>query len=129
MKKFVATILAIIYLTASTGATVNIHYCMGKLQSMDFGHSLENKKQCPKCGMSNKKGCCEQKYQVVKVEKKYTVPATNVSATKVINLPAQFYAIDRLMVNTTETENYFFSNSPPDKGLVPLFIRHRVFLI
>ena len=129
MKKFIATILAIVYFAASTGATVNIHYCMGKVQSMDFGHSLGNKQQCSKCGMSNKKGCCEQKHQIVKVEKKYTVPSTNIAVKKFNNLSAPFYTVDRVTISTIETTDYPFANSPPDKGQVPLFIRHCVLLI
>ena len=36
MKKLLITILALVYLTVSSGATVNLHYCMGKLMSWDL---------------------------------------------------------------------------------------------
>jgi hypothetical protein len=129
VKKFLATILAIIYFTASTGAAVNIHYCMGKLQSMDFGRLAGKKKVCSKCGMANKKGCCEDKHQVVKLDKKYTVPVTVFSATKFISLPTKFYSIEPLPIRTNEILDYSSSNSPPGKGNLPLFIRNCVFRI
>ena len=67
MKKFLTTILALVYLATSTGATIHLHYCMGRL----FSWSLVDKdsKTCGQCGMpksgkdahclSFKDGCCK----------------------------------------------------------------------
>lgn len=129
MKKVLATILTLIYFVASTGATVNIHYCMGKPQSMDLGHPLSKKEVCHKCGMTNKKGCCEEKQQVVKLEKKYTIPVTGVSATKITSLPTRYCAIEPSGIQLNDIVNYFSSNSPPGRGGIPIFIRNCVFLI
>ena len=49
MKKVLAIILAFVYLTSSMGATVHLHYCMGKLASWSLiDHESKN---CAECGM------------------------------------------------------------------------------
>jgi len=131
VKRFLATILAVIYFTASTGATVNIHYCMGKLQSMDLWHSKQKEKEkvCDNCGMTNKKGCCEDKHQVVKIEKKYNIPVTNISFTKIVSVPSQYFTSMQPVVLQEETPDFSSSNSPPGKGDIPLFICNCIYLI
>lgn len=129
MKRFIATILAVIYFTASTGATVNIHYCMGKLQSMDVWQSTVKKKVCSKCGMANKRGCCEDKHQVVKLEKKYNIPVTGFSVAKIISYTAHSYSTAQILIKSGKVVHYSSSNSPPGTGNSPLFIRNCVFRI
>ena len=79
MKKVLASILAAAHFTFSTsmGATVHLHYCMGKL----FSWSLTDKdsKNCGHCGMpksnmgghctSFKDGCCKDKQAHVQLDK------------------------------------------------------------
>jgi hypothetical protein len=69
MKKFFVTILAFAYLSSSTGTTVNLHYCMGKLMSWDLSHTQTAK--CGSCGMEKKghKGCCKDEQKIIKVDK------------------------------------------------------------
>src|ERR1035437_4955481 len=70
MRKFIVSILAILYLGLSTGATVHVHYCMGKLVGSSLWHN-EKSDLCSKCGMSkkvSKNKCCKDEYKVVKVE-------------------------------------------------------------
>jgi hypothetical protein len=38
MKKFITAILAVLYLGTSSGATIHMHYCMGKLAEWGLGH-------------------------------------------------------------------------------------------
>ena len=68
MKRFLVTILAFLYITTSTGATVHIHYCMGHLASWGIGE--DKSKKCGKCGMKkakeNKKGCCKDEKKFYK---------------------------------------------------------------
>jgi len=74
MKKFLATILAIVYLTSSMGATVHLHYCMGKF--MSWGLADQENKSCTFCGMakqtsdepciSTMDGCCKDEYKTIK---------------------------------------------------------------
>lgn len=66
MKKGIVILLSILYLAVSTGFTVNFHYCMGDLANVEWGTTHDD--TCAKCGMKDTKGCCETKYQVVKVQ-------------------------------------------------------------
>lgn len=72
MRKFITTILALLYLTVSTGATVHTHYCMDKLVDV----SLLNDNEvsfCDNCGMKSNAGiksdCCKKQHQLIKLEK------------------------------------------------------------
>ncbi len=68
MKKFITSIVAVIYLFTSTGAVMHFHYCMGKLTEWGFGS--KESKVCPGCGMSKKdtdeKGCCKDENKYLK---------------------------------------------------------------
>lgn len=67
MRKLLVSILALVYLTASTGTSVDIHYCMGKLVDWTFSH--KESKQCDNCGMEKKgspNGCCKDEQKFVK---------------------------------------------------------------
>ncbi|MBK8522228.1 MAG: hypothetical protein IPL54_15650 [Chitinophagaceae bacterium] len=37
-EKFITAILAVLYLGTSSGATIHMHYCMGKLAEWGLGH-------------------------------------------------------------------------------------------
>ena len=52
MKKVLTTILAFVYLSTSMGATIHLHYCMGKLVS--WGLISHDSKNCGICGMPKK---------------------------------------------------------------------------
>ena len=71
MKKFFVAIIAILYLSTSIGATLQLHYCMGRLVEWNFRH--ENNSTCSKCGMEKKpestKGCCKDEYKQIKIDK------------------------------------------------------------
>src|SRR5947207_800520 len=69
MKKILVVILLITYSFASSGASVDLHYCMGKLIGWDFDYVHKN--GCSKCGMQTKplKDCCDNKQLQAKVDK------------------------------------------------------------
>jgi hypothetical protein len=123
MKKFLATILALVYFTASTGATVNFHFCMGKLKSWDF--SSNKKSACEVCGMdkSGHKGCCKDEQKVFKVQKDHKAAESSFQFSKVLqdaitvgysDLPI-IYTSSLAILNPT-------SNAPPRNEKVPVFL-------
>ncbi|HEY4206556.1 MAG TPA: hypothetical protein VGM31_07085, partial [Puia sp.] len=77
MKKVLVTILAFLYLSTSMGATVHLHYCMGKL--VGWGLLDNGGKACLSCGMLKQaagdgcmvamKGCCHDEQKLIKNEK------------------------------------------------------------
>lgn len=64
MKRLLATILTILYMATTVGATVRVHYCMGRLADI----SLAGDKTCSKCGKEKpaQKSCCRDEYHVIK---------------------------------------------------------------
>lgn len=138
MKKVFATILSVIYLSTSMGATVHMHYCMGKLFS--WGLANPDKKNCSHCGMPKsstdnhcmaiKGGCCKDTHTIVKLDKDQK--ATE-SAYKFFSLP--FDTVLGNLVNlpdryvTSFIVDYPTTNAPPDPDKVPVFIRNCNFRI
>lgn len=67
MKRILVTILATLYMLSATGATVHLHYCMGRLVSAGLMHKSHDR--CDKCGMKKaeqKKGCCKDEHKTFK---------------------------------------------------------------
>lgn len=65
MKRILVSIIASLYLLASTGTAVELHYCMGKMVDWSFAHI--SSASCDQCGMEKQEEgnhCCkdEQKY-------------------------------------------------------------------
>jgi hypothetical protein len=60
MKRFITSILIIIYATFSAGATMHLHYCMGEFVNASLFDT--NSGSCSKCGMDNHSAdndCCK----------------------------------------------------------------------
>ena len=68
MKRFLASILLLIYFCVSTGFVVSMHYCMNKFDSVQVGAADSEK--CGKCGMhtEDSDGCCRDEVKVVKLQ-------------------------------------------------------------
>ena len=77
MNRFVALLLTCLYLTAFSGATVTVHYCMGKMASVSVDEPYNNK-FCNKC-VAKKKACCQDKQTVLKVEGKHELVVQKIS--------------------------------------------------
>ena len=130
MKKFLITILALVYLTVSSGTTVHLHYCMGKLIS--WGLSDKEAGKCGKCGMqkAGHKGCCHDEQKLVKSEKDQKTPesafqfliiSTDANAFNYLELPL-LYPSSTVLENPT-------AHAPPRLGAVPIFVLNCSFLI
>jgi hypothetical protein len=69
MKRVLTSLIAMVYFVISSGMVMSIHYCMGKISSVDINH---NKTETCVCGMSLKetsnKGCCKTEFKMVKLE-------------------------------------------------------------
>src|SRR4051812_47249913 len=79
MKKILIAILLVTYMLSASGASVELHYCMGKLIGWDFEYSSKN--DCGNCGMKTKpgKGCCDNKQIQAKVDKDQQAAFNNIS--------------------------------------------------
>lgn len=125
MKKVFATILAIIYLATSSGAAIITHYCMGKVVSVD----LEQKHKCGKCGMINKKGCCEDRITILKVQEEHQVVSNHFLVQPdfvIVNNNYNSYNVSLLPV---VSGSIIHNNSPPGTRCTKLCILYSVFRI
>lgn len=136
MKKVLATILAFVYLSTSMGATIHLHYCMGKLAS--WGLIDHESKNCVQCGMMKnssssrhmaaKMNCCRDEHKQIKTDKDQKL------------LSFEFFKYNNLSQATTLHESvisdegilspaieYPNTNGPPLSGKLPLFIIYRNF--
>jgi hypothetical protein len=135
MKRILATILAFVYLSSSMGATIHLHYCMGKLASWSLiDHESKN---CTQCGMVKKASsqyvatqmdCCRDEHKQIKTDKdQKLIPSeffkyNNFSQAVAPNEPA----LQSIRAFSISTE-YPNTNAPPLSGKLPLFIIYRNF--
>lgn len=132
MKKFIAAILALVYMTTSTGATIHMHYCMGKLADWSVGHN--DSKTCSKCGMEKgvkmTNGCCNDEQKFFKSDADQKISESTFQALQLIAvaLPA---SLIELAVNNfpSVTEQNPTSHAPPRSNGIAIYIRNRTFRI
>ena len=123
MKKTLVTILALVYLTVSSGATIHLHYCMGKL--MSWGLSDKKDGKCGACGMqkAGHKGCCHDEQKLVKSEKdqiahQFAFQFLNISTDAIA---FNYMQLPLLYPHSTVLENPT-AHAPPRLGAVPIFV-------
>lgn len=127
MKKGWVAILAFLYITLSSGIVVNLHYCMGDLATVELG--LNHDDTCGKCGMKDRKGCCETQYQVVKVQDAHQAAKDLQSGFKAVPaLAASVYAEPFVAVEAAAAAAYE-AYTPPDTGTNDRYIAICVFRI
>ena len=127
MKVFLSILFSIIYLTSTSGISINAHYCGGKIKHISFIKST-TKNCCGKKKMS--KNCCKDKVAFFKIKDnhqssillKAPVPSFKL-APFVIPVFANNFSISNL--------NKFILNyhAPPVFYDNPLYLKHRVLLI
>jgi hypothetical protein len=131
MKKVLSVILAFVYLSTSMGATIHLHYCMGKLAS--WGLIDRESKNCAKCGMvkkpsatqntTTKMGCCRDEQKQIKTDKDQKLfpfelfKSNSLSQAIFLNEPAA-QSIKAFSIPV----EYPNTNAPPLSGKLPLFV-------
>ena len=121
MKKFLVTILALVYLTSTFGATVRLDCCVEKLVSFALGtstHELQWSEEKGNCKDDHKQAKLghEQKRNDAKIRIAKFVPASITTGFPEYS----FHAVSAL------TEAYPVNNAPPHQATIPLFILHCV---
>jgi len=130
MKRILVTILAIFYLGVSSGATLQFHYCMGKLVDWELSSKISEK--CDKCGMKkgSTKDCCKTSEKQFKVDNSHKASGNDfllkVSTT---DLLFSGYALNNQIVVFSNTSDHPFANAPPGLSDVSVFLRNCNFRI
>lgn len=132
MKRILLTIVAFFYLGTSSGATVHFHYCMGEL--VKLGLTVPDEASCEFCGMTKnatkKNSCCKDDFKQAKIDQ-------SKKATQLVYEFKQFPAViqhtfrnDAYQVALSALKtNTVFSNAPPERLSVPVFIRNCTYRI
>ena len=129
MKRILVSIIASLYLLASTGTAVELHYCMGKMVDWSFAHI--SSASCDQCGMEKQEEgnhCCKDEQKYVKSlddQKSNTVsqdfsPLTAAALTATSNLQPPTFSVSHLSYES-------LANAPPDAR--SLFLKHRSLLL
>lgn len=132
MKNFIAAIVALLYISTSTGAAIHMHYCMGKLA--DWSLARNTSKSCGKCGMekSAKKvnGCCTDEHKFFKnnADQKIGEVSFPILRALVSLLPVSFFELPSVNILLV-SQDYPVSHGPPLISSIPIFILNRTFLI
>ncbi|HTH31027.1 MAG TPA: hypothetical protein VL946_06730 [Lacibacter sp.] len=132
MKKLVVAILSFLYISTSSGATLQMHYCMDKLVDWSIGHT-DDKNTCNNCGMEKdgqgKNGCCKDEQKQLKIEKDQKIAQSfQVMQLVATALPVPFISFAQQLPSSATEENPC-SNAPPLTDNTSLYIRNCVFLI
>ncbi|RYD79988.1 MAG: hypothetical protein EOP53_08765 [Sphingobacteriales bacterium] len=129
MKKFLLSILTLMYMTVSSGIAMEIHYCMGERAGADLYSTGSDK--CGRCGMKeqNKKGCCHDDHKFYKLEDSHKKSANELSFNVGDFCVQQDLPVYNWVIPTAITKTVVHNNSPPGYIPRPARILHGVYRI
>jgi len=131
IRKGFLFIMLFIYLTASAGVVVNLHYCMNQLASLSFTHETDHEDgKCDGCGMDkSENSCCSDRQITYKIEDCHQ-PSASISepAVSICFLPLSELA-DVPDALTVSHSNTGFDLSPPVGSLNKRYRDLQVFRI
>lgn len=125
-----------LYMGSSTGATLHLHYCMGKLVEMGLWHGKAPK--CSNCDTKKKmaascnKQCCQDKHQKVQVAKdQQTAPAVFHLMVNTATLPVTIHHYPVLPEALVTSVKYAYppGHAPPLPKSTQLYLLNSTFLI
>jgi len=126
MKKIIVFIVALFYLFASTGATVNLHYCMGKL--ITWGLLKGDGDKCDKCGMKKNDGCCKDEHKFVKNNFDQKATESSIEVIKFLPVTSTATVFNISEFYSSLIHEYPVSHAPPVSDR-EIYIRNCVFRI
>jgi len=110
------------------GFSLKEFYCCGKLQSVSFTLTANEKEKCNK-GNSNNDGCCKDKYKDFKVKDTH-INATHVSSDKhFVDLHLYTPLVNAHTFISQKATIAYKSNAPPVHAGVPVYLYNCVFRI
>lgn len=127
MKRIIVILLALIYGASSSGMTLHIHFCCGKVDKIDF---VPVQRQC---GMSHKmttKKCCSDKEVSLKIHSEQKAEFATVSftgANQQAKILFNYWIIEEIVF--TDPLICFSDHAPPSGYDVPVHILHCVYRI
>jgi len=132
MKRFLTTILALLYLGTSSGTSVHLHYCMGKLADLNLEH--KESKICSGCGMEKNDGgddgCCKDEHQFKKNSAEQKIVESFFYLVELIGTAVipSYNELNDLQFSSITEENPI-SHAPPRSRPVAVYLLNRTFRI
>jgi len=131
MKKISVAILAFLYLGTSVGATIQLHYCMGRFVEWTLRH--HNNSKCGRCGMEKKtgsaKGCCRDEYKHLRIDNDQKLSETYFQVNETITETILIDPGYSTFAPFASHRNFVQINSPPPPGSISLNVLYCVFRI
>ncbi len=127
MKKLLIFITALLYFAGSTGASLNIHYCMGRAAGWDAGFDQHN--NCRNCGMEKKSnGCCKDQHRFIKMgdDQQYNGQVTVKFEQQSSPEPIPFFGFTSNDLPVILPASLFRLTYPPPYKIA-VYLRNRVF--
>lgn len=117
MKRFITSLIAIIYLCLTTGADLHLHYCMGEFVNLSFTDT--NTGACTKCGMqnhNNDNGCCKDVEISAKISDAHILSSfESLPPQQIVFLPVATFELanDYTISFTPAIKEFYGSGYPP----------------
>jgi hypothetical protein len=112
VKKLVTIIMILLFGVSSSGATIQFHYCCGKLKTVSWGHVQE--KDCGMQGKMGSKPCCETKSISAKEQAKgHEFYSISFGTTAPVEPPILYQDIPALILQEQGTARPVIHSSPP----------------
>jgi hypothetical protein len=129
LKRLFIAILAFFYLGIASGVMVNVHYCMGQLASVDYGHQAEGG-DCGKCGMpDDNNACCHTESTLVKLQDDHQVSGVHFFFKQPEVLPSYTPLYEVKEVFAIASQSYSNIHAPPDGLPHTIYLYNCVFRI
>jgi len=113
MKKLSAILLSVLYLVLTTGISLNIHYCGGKIESVSFISEV-NSCCCESNEMQN--NCCKNKQLFIKFEsdqKLISCNTINFKADEYVGIQNSVLLSEHRFESKQQSFSFFDFNPPP----------------
>lgn len=114
MKRVLISLIAILYFIISSGLVMNIHYCMGKVSSVQLNKLASKGCKCSKTEKETApKSCCKTELKVVKLQDSHNAS----SADYVFQVPVApisvYTSYIQLPLLNADSKVYADINAPP----------------
>jgi len=134
MQQWFVSILAVLYLTITSGFIVHSHYCMDQLIGTSLWHDHGEVHRCNKCGMtqSESEGCCKDVHELVKTDDEHhPAPVFEHAAKLWTGIPQRPEGLCEAGILEHKTAFTATAHGPPaiPRRSEPLFIRYCSLLI
>jgi len=125
MKKLLVILLMLMYGFSSTGMTISLHYCCGKLKSIDW--TIPKQKSCDHKQRMAGKPCCETKLISYKDKTDQDALGFVLKPAPAVFVEPKFCIIEQVQPEFKQLVPEVFA--PPPLYSLPIYISNRVFRI